>query len=213
MNIQNRNLVLVTCLIGALTTGCLDFGRDTELVAPHVSAQHLQEVTKLTGIVFPAGSTGLAYLYEGSGIDPSLAVKVQLPAEKKEEFLENRIFRTGSEVAPQAQIGKSKPWWHLDKLAERINRTTNSPGSGYVECTLGMENGELIVYISWFTTCLASPKQLQAVTALITSEHIPTEADGILRELGVGDQTNEIARAASFILKRRAALKVEARPR
>lgn len=56
---------------------------------------------------------------------------------------------------------------------------------------------------------LAELERLQAVTALIALEHIPTEAHRTLVESSNGDQTNEIARSASFILKRRATLKRE----
>lgn len=59
----------------------------------------------------------------------------------------------------------------------------------------------------------AELERLQAVTALIALEHIPTEAHRTLVELSAGDQTNEIARAASFILKRRATLNGEDGPR
>jgi len=55
----------------------------------------------------------------------------------------------------------------------------------------------------------AQLERLQAVTALTALEHIPTEAHRTLVELSNGDQTNEIARSASFILKRRATLKRE----
>jgi hypothetical protein len=80
-------------------TGCLEFGADTELLAPNVTLQHIQQVSSLTGIQFPDGSTGLAYYYLGSGIDDALALKVAIREDKKEAFLQNetpRTFRLGS---------------------------------------------------------------------------------------------------------------------
>lgn len=59
----------------------------------------------------------------------------------------------------------------------------------------------------------AELERLQAVTALIALENVTPEAHRTLVEMSNGDQTNEIARAASFILKRRAALKSEDGPR
>lgn len=133
-------------------TGCLKFGDDTELLAPNVTTQHLQQVSSLTGIRFPDGSTGLAYYYLGSGMDDALAAKVTIPADKKDAFLQNEIFQKGSTNAPNIQIGNSKAWWKLDTLTDRTDRILDLPQARYVECTLGVEDGKLVVYISWITT-------------------------------------------------------------
>lgn len=106
----------------------------------------------MTGIQFPDGSTGLAYYYLGSGIDDALAAKVAIPADKKNAFLQNEVFQKGSTNAPNIQIGKPKAWWKIDSLTDRADRTLQLPQARFVECTLGIEDGKLIVYVSWIST-------------------------------------------------------------
>tara|TARA_Y100001934_G_C11575187_1_gene416299 strand:- start:80 stop:295 length:216 start_codon:yes stop_codon:yes gene_type:complete len=69
-------------------------------------------------------------------------------------FLENEIFKTGSKTKPSLslQIGRSEPWWKLDDLTERVDRSKQLPKGRYSACTLGRENGRWIAYISWITT-------------------------------------------------------------
>ena len=150
---MNTRPFISVLAVGILSlTGCLKFGDDTELLAPNVTAQHLQQVSSLTGIQFPDGSAGLAYYYLGSGMDDALAAKVAIPAEKKDAFLQNEIFQKGSTNAPNIQIGKSKSWWKIDALSDRTDRTLDLPQARFVECTLGVEDGKLVVYISWIST-------------------------------------------------------------
>jgi len=81
------------CPTGA---GCeLKFGDDNELIAPNVTAKKMAEVTQRTGIQFPVGSTGLGYVFFGSRIDDTLAIKILIPAEKKSGFLKNDLFKSG----------------------------------------------------------------------------------------------------------------------
>ena len=116
--------------------GCLEFGDDIRLVAPDVTDKELNEVTQRNGIRFPLGTTGLAYLYLGSGIDDALAIKVAIPEENKVAFLENEIFKTGSKTKPSLslQIGRSEPWWKLDDLTERVDRSKQLPKGHYLAC-------------------------------------------------------------------------------
>ncbi len=134
-----------------LFTGCLDFGEDAEVLAPHVTLQHLQQVSSLTGIQFPDGSTGLAYYYLGSGIDDALAAKVAIPADARDAFLQNAIFQYGSTETPHIQIGKSKAWWKIDAMKDRTDRRLELPQNRFVECTLGIEDGKPVVYITWIS--------------------------------------------------------------
>lgn len=150
MNMRGIIAVVVAGL--GLLPGCLKFGDDIEVEAPHVTAEHLEQVSSLTGIRFPEDSTGLGYYYLGSGIDDALAAKVAIEADKKDAFLQNEVFQKGSTRAPHIQIGKSKAWWKIDALTERIDRTLDLPQARFVECTLGAEDGELVVYISWIST-------------------------------------------------------------
>ncbi len=145
--------LIAVLIVGIFSlTGCLPFGHDTEVLAPNVTAQHLQRVGSLTGIQFPDGSTGLAYLYLGSGIDHALAMKVAIPSDKKATFLQNEIFQKGSTNTAEFQIGKSKTWWKIKSLTDRSDRTLELPQGRFVECTLGVEDGKLVAYISWHST-------------------------------------------------------------
>jgi len=58
----------VVLIILLLSSSCLDFGDDFRLTVPHVTANELTEVTKRTGIQFPAGKTGLGYFYQAQGL-------------------------------------------------------------------------------------------------------------------------------------------------
>lgn len=55
--------------------------------------------------------------------------------------------KKGSTNAPRIQIGKPKVWWKIDALADRTDRTLELPKARFVECTLGVEDGKLLVYI------------------------------------------------------------------
>jgi hypothetical protein len=145
---------LIAVLIAGLgwCTGCLNFGDDIEVLAPNVTAEHLQQVSSLTGIRFPEGSTGLAYFYLGSGIDDAFAAKVAIPADQKAVFLQNEIFQKGGTNAPSIQVGKSKAWWKIESLTDRIDRTMQLPQARFVECALGVEDGKWVVLISWIST-------------------------------------------------------------
>lgn len=132
-------------------TGCLEFGKDTEVLGPNITASHLQQVSSLTGIQFPEGTIGLAYYYLGSGIDDALAAKLVIPQDKKDTFLQNEIFQKGSTNSPNIQIGKLKPWWKINDLTDRTDRTIQLPQSRFVECTLGSETGKWVVYVSWIS--------------------------------------------------------------
>jgi hypothetical protein len=147
-----RNLAAVLAMHAFLLAGCLPFGEDTEVLAPNVTAQHLQQVSKLTGIQFPQGTSGLVYLYLGDRLDPCLAAKVVIPADKKDEFLQNVIFQTGRPEAMQDGVGQGKAWWKLSSLTARMDRTLELPEGRFVECALGLEEGQWVVYMFWTTT-------------------------------------------------------------
>ncbi len=145
-----RIALLAFILISA--SGCLKFGKDQEFLAPKVTAAHLQQVSTLTGINFPTGTAGVAYLYIGSGIDDSLALKVMVPPDQKETFLKSDAFLKGAAEPPHLQIGRSRAWWHLDKLKDAVHRKLELPKGRFVEFSLGLEDGKLVAYISWIST-------------------------------------------------------------
>ncbi len=108
-----KQLILIAIATALPGAGCeLKFGDDIELVAPNVTAKELAEVTQRTGIQFPVEATGLGYVFFGSGIDDSLAIKVLIPDEKKSDFLKNDLFQSGEKNKPSVQIGSNQSWWN-----------------------------------------------------------------------------------------------------
>ena len=143
---------LLPIVVGStlLGTSCeLKFGDDIELTAPKVTAKEIVEVTQRTEIQFPIGTTGLGYVFFGSGIDDSLAIKVLIPNEKKSDFLKNDLFQSGEKNKPSFQIGSNQSWWNLKELKDR---TKSLPKGRYVECSFGKAEEKWIAYISWWST-------------------------------------------------------------
>lgn len=145
-----RKIVLVFMVF--CISGCLEFGDDVEVSGAAFDAPKLAQITSLTGVSFPSGATGLDYLYRGSGIDDALAARVQIPESQKDEFMAQAVFTNGENVTPYIQIGKGKPWWNLDALVNRTDRSMNLPNAQFLEISLGHEGDDLVVYISWMST-------------------------------------------------------------
>jgi len=143
-------IVVGSTLLG--TSFKLKFGDDIELIAPKVTAKGMVEVTQHTGIQFPIGTTGLGYVFFGSGIVDSLAIKVLIPNEKKSDFLKNDLFQSGEKNKPSVQIGSNQSWWNLKELKDRKDRTKSLPKGRYVECSFGKAEEKWIAYISWWST-------------------------------------------------------------
>ena len=143
---------LLPIVVGStlLGTSCeLKFVDDIELTAPKVTAKEMVEVTQRTGIQFPIGTTGLGYVFFGSAIDDSLAIKILIPNEKKSDFLKNDLFQSGENNKPSFQIGSNQSWWNLKELKDR---TKSLPKGRYVECSFGKAEEKWIAYISWWST-------------------------------------------------------------
>ena len=146
---------LLPIVVGSTLSGTsceLKFGDDIELIAPKVTAKEMDEVTQRTEIQFPIGTTGLGYVFFGSGIDDSLAIKVLIPNEKKSDFLKNDLFQSGEKNKPSVQIGSNQSWWNLKELKDRKDRTKSLPKGRYVECSFGKAEEKWIAYISWWST-------------------------------------------------------------
>ena len=143
--------IAVVLMATAFFCGCLEFGNDIHLVVPNVTNNELNEVTQRTGIRFPEGASGLCYLFQGSGIDDALALKVGLTDQQKAAFMENDIFKTGNNARPSIQIGRGKSWWNLAELNQRTDRIKQLPQGRYMTCTLGREDGQWVAYISWMS--------------------------------------------------------------
>ncbi|MEN8127084.1 MAG: hypothetical protein ABFR90_04675 [Planctomycetota bacterium] len=146
---MNKQVLLFS--LALLLGGCLDFGEDIELSGEDVDSTVLANVTKLTGVVFPAGTEGKHYIYWGSGIDPALAIKVSIPKDRKSEFFKNTIFVSGKNKEPYIHLGKGKSWWKVESLTNPIHTRYDFSNGDVIECTVGEESGETIVYLSWIT--------------------------------------------------------------
>ena len=142
---------LVVVLAVAMSS-CLDFGDDIDVVAPAVTVAHLQQVEQRAGIRFPAGSVGLGYYFLGSGIDDALALKVEIPASKRDEFMQNGIFTQGRRDRPSMQLGNGKKWWTPQALGQVEGRTQELSPGRHAECLIGVEDGRWVAYICWYAS-------------------------------------------------------------
>ena len=143
---------LFICLFSLLLVGCLNFGDDVELVGAEITGKEMIQVSELIGLTFPNGTKSIGYYFMGSGIDDALSIKVSIPEGTKDEFLKNEIFQNGNNSEASIQIGRSRSWWKLDELKDRIDGSSQLPKGRYAECTLGKEEGSWVAYISWMST-------------------------------------------------------------
>jgi hypothetical protein len=143
-------LPIIACC--ASLGSCIKFGDDIEVVAPAVTVEHLRQVERLAGIRFPEGSTGLGYHFLGSGIDDALAIKVEIPAEKRAEFLQNAIFTRGRREKPSLQLGGGNVWWTPRAMVQVEERTQELSPGRIAECAFGAEDGRWVAYICWYSS-------------------------------------------------------------
>jgi hypothetical protein len=143
---------LVICFFPLLLLSCLNFGDDVELVGTEITGKEMNQVSELTGLTFPNGTKSIGYYFQGSGIDDGLSIKVSIPDGTKDEFLKNEMFKNGNKSKASIQIGRSRSWWKLDELQDRVDVNLQLPKGKYAECTLGKEEGNWVAYISWMST-------------------------------------------------------------
>lgn len=136
--VSSESIILI---LSFLLSGCLSFGEDVDLSGKEVNNAILAKVKKHTGVVFPEGTAGKNYIYYGSGIDDALAIKVSIPIDKKEEFLNNTIFTSGENTEPYIHIGSDTNWWKLESLTDPVYTIYNFPNGDMVECSARMESG------------------------------------------------------------------------
>lgn len=141
--------IFIICFLVSLG-GCLKFGDDIELTGAEITEKEINYVSKLTGIVFPNGTEPVGYYFLGSGIDRSLALKVAIPEAKKEVFMRNYIFKNGSNSTIGHHFAMEQKWWKVDELTDRIDRALELPKLKFVDCILGLEDGQLHAYVTWF---------------------------------------------------------------
>ena len=129
---------------------CLDFGDDIELVGAEITGKEINYVSEITGLTLPDGTETVGYYFLGSGIDRALVLKVMIPNDQKEEFLKNEIFEKGNDTKSNHAIAKQQAWWKVDELTERSDRKMKLPKAKYLECTVGLEDGKIHAYVTWF---------------------------------------------------------------
>lgn len=78
-----------------------------------------------------------------------VATKFELPDQNREDLMQNAIFRVGIERAPHYELGSQTYWWRRNRLKSRIDRVQYLPSGTYVECSIGLEDGVTVVYVSW----------------------------------------------------------------
>jgi len=129
---------------------CLDFGDDIELVGAEITGKEFNYVSEITGLTLPDGTEPVGYYFLGPGIDRALVLKVMIPNDQKEEFLKNEILEKGNDTKSNHAIAKQQTWWKVDELTERINRKIELPKAKYLEHTVGLEDGKIHAYVTWF---------------------------------------------------------------
>ena len=129
---------------------CLDFGDDIELVGAEITGKEINYVSEITRLTLPDGTEPVGYYFLGSGIDRALVLKVMIPNDQKEEFLKNEILEKGNDNKSNHAIAKQQAWWKVDELTERIDRKIELPKAKYLECTVGLEDGKIHAYVTWF---------------------------------------------------------------
>ena len=153
MNVPKTNMAKLSqalCILACLfIAGCFD-AKNEEWLAPDVTQKHLTEISSLTQIKLPEGTTGLAYFYVGSGRDDSLAAKLKIPAEKVNELLANPIFKTGKDEHPGNGVGTHIDWWDVDTLSEPVHRTADLNSGSVLGCAFGKDGKDYILYITWY---------------------------------------------------------------
>ncbi len=135
-----------------ILSSCLDFGEKNEWIAPEVTQMHLEQISNITLISLPAGTEGLAYLVDNSGIDGAMAAKLRIPPEKESELLSAEVFTKGQNQQPPQGIGPGRSWWKANSITNPINRTMKIKGNKFLGCIYGKEGSDHILYITWFDT-------------------------------------------------------------
>jgi len=143
---------LTLLLLLALLPGCLEFGEDVELKGDQIDMATLEQVTQITGVAFPEGTVGKNYFYLGSGIDDALWLKASIPEGKRNDFLKNKVFSHVDEQ-PNHNMTLDREWWKISTLKEPSHHSTEiNQNTEFLGCSIGIESGEVTIYLLWFST-------------------------------------------------------------
>lgn len=143
------NLSLIFLI--SMLMGCMNYGENIELSGKEVDSNILSKVSKLTEVLFPEGAVGKKYVYFGEGLDDSLAIKVSIPRNKKDEFLKNTIFTNGKNELPHVPLLDSKSWWDVQSLTDPVHTGYDFPNGNRIECSIGEEFDQTTIYLHWIT--------------------------------------------------------------
>jgi hypothetical protein len=148
--IMKFSWILLSSLM-LLATGCLKFGENIEASGAAFDQAKLDQLSSVSGIVFPSGTKRLHFFHFTDGMDPSIRVKVEIPASEEATFLENAVF--AHENASETSFSDGgMAWWKPKTLTNPTSRRlTLGPGK-FVSVVFGKEGGKLIAYVCWFTT-------------------------------------------------------------
>lgn len=142
--------LLVALLLATMVAGCFDFGKAEEFTAPNVTATHLRDIEKRTSIDLPEGSIGEALYFDGTGIDPWMVAKIQIPSDKVNALLATKPFQGSKPGHSSLVSGFDRPWWTPDQMNEPSTGDLKLPNA-MVNWTLGQEDKKHVLYIRWDT--------------------------------------------------------------
>jgi hypothetical protein len=112
-------------------------------------ASHLPLVSRCTGLLFPPGARLVGLCHERPSLESRVATKFVMPECDREAFLLNRIFTEGIDRPSHYELGSRTVWWLRGRMQARVDRVQYLSAGTYVECSLGIEDGQTVVYVSW----------------------------------------------------------------
>ena len=120
-----------------------------EIPESELSPEHMEVVSGHTGLLFPRTARLVGLCHRDISLASHVATKFILPESDRENFLQNKIFISGIERQPHYGLGSRTAWWRRGRLQSRVDRVQYLRSGTYVECSLGIEDGQTVVYVSW----------------------------------------------------------------
>lgn len=121
----------------------------SELLGPEITSSHLQIVAKHTRLAFPASVRLVGLCHERPSLESRVAAKLTLAETDREALFQNSIFTEGLERPPHYELGSRASWWRRGRLQTRVDRVQYLETGTYIECSLGIEDGQTVLYLSW----------------------------------------------------------------
>jgi len=143
-------------VISLALLGCRDlkYTREFELNQTSFEADTLADIEKDTGIDIPDQAKGLKFHYIPS-IDPITFAKIAIPQQEEKTITTQLNTLSGIPDFPKDFANDRCPWWPSsseDTIKNAlISRNTHKTTGYYIEAYLVRENGQLILYLKYFT--------------------------------------------------------------